>query len=64
MHGGRSSPERQPDDASNLATVTYPNGVQTGFTYDQLNRVSALAASSASAEVSGYTYPRGRDLPS
>ena len=41
-----------------MATVTYPNGVATQFSYDQLNRVSGLAASSQSAEVSGYTYHR------
>ena len=46
------------DDASNVATVTYPNGVTTQFTYDELNRVSALAASSSAAEVSGYTHQR------
>ena len=26
------------DSASNVATVTYPNGVQSTFTYDTLNR--------------------------
>jgi RHS repeat-associated protein len=37
-----------------VATVTYPNGVQSAFTYDSLNRVSAMATQS-----SGYTYQRG-----
>ncbi len=41
------------DDASNVATVTYPNGVQTAFTYDPLNRVSALAT-----QTTGYSYQR------
>jgi YD repeat-containing protein len=38
------------DPASNLATVTYPNGVQFTFTYDTLNRVTAL---------NGYSYQLG-----
>jgi len=42
------------DSASNVATVTYPNSVQSQFTYDTLNRVSELVSS-----VSGYTYLRG-----
>jgi len=42
------------DDASNVGTVTYPNGVQSTFAYDTLNRVSGL-----SSQVSGYTYQRG-----
>jgi RHS repeat-associated protein len=42
------------DNASNVATVTYPNGVQSTFTYDTLNRVSGLSSQPAS-----YTYQRG-----
>ncbi len=42
------------DSASNVGTVTYPNGVQSTFTYDTLNRVSDV-----SSQVSGYTYQRG-----
>lgn len=38
-------------DASNVATVTYPNGVQTVLQYDDLNRVTGLAAASGAAEV-------------
>jgi RHS repeat-associated protein len=41
------------DSASNLATVTYPNGIQATFTFDQLNRVSQLVT-----PVAGYTYQR------
>ena len=47
------------DPASNLATAAYPNGVQSIMTYDALNRITGLAASSSAAEVSGYTYQRG-----
>jgi YD repeat-containing protein len=36
------------EPASNLATATYPNGLQSAFTYDDLNRVTALNASKAS----------------
>ena len=39
------------DPASNLATVSYPNGVQSTFTYDDLDRLAALTAPQAS-----YTY--------
>jgi RHS repeat-associated protein len=37
-----------------VATVTYPNGVQSTFTYDTLNRVTGLSSQPAS-----YTYQRG-----
>ena len=36
-----------------MATVTYPNGVETSFTYDVLNRVAT-----SSSQVSGYTCQR------
>ncbi len=42
------------DNASNLGSVLYPNGVTTQFTYDTLNHVM-----SASSQVSSYTYQRG-----
>ena len=41
------------DPASNVATATYPNGLQSTFTYDQLNRLSQLVT-----PVSGYSYQR------
>jgi RHS repeat-associated protein len=41
------------DNASNVATVTYPNGVQSVLSYDDLNRVTGLATSST-----GYAYRR------
>jgi YD repeat-containing protein len=47
------------DGASNVGTVTYPNGVTAQYQYDALNRVTGLAASSSAAEVGGYTYQRG-----
>jgi len=40
-----------------VATATYPNGLQSTFTYDALNRLTAM-----STPVSGYNYqlgPRG-----
>jgi YD repeat-containing protein len=42
------------DSASNVATVTYPNGVVSTFSYDTLNRISGLSSSPAS-----YSYQRG-----
>ncbi|MGA3034996.1 MAG: hypothetical protein ABSD70_17050, partial [Terracidiphilus sp.] len=42
------------DPASNVATVTYPNGVRSTFTYDTLNHVTGLSSPSAS-----YAYQRG-----
>jgi RHS repeat-associated protein len=39
------------DPANNVATVTYPNTVQTVLTYDQLNRLKQLATSQT-----GYLY--------
>jgi YD repeat-containing protein len=42
------------DPANNLATATLPNGLQSVFAYDQLNRLTALAT-----PVSGYTYQLG-----
>jgi len=47
------------DPASNVATVSYANGVQSAVTYDALNRILGLAASSSAAEISGYAYQRG-----
>jgi len=44
------------DGASNVGTVTYPNGVTAQYQHDALNRVTSLAASSSAAEVGGYTY--------
>jgi len=42
------------DPASNLATANYPNGLQSTFSYDSLNRLTAMAT-----PVSAYTYQRG-----
>ncbi len=42
------------DPASNVATATYPNGLQSTFKYDLLNRLTAL-----STPVSSYTYLLG-----
>ena len=42
------------DTANNVGTVRYPNGVQSTFGYDALNRVTGLSASTGN-----YTYQRG-----
>ena len=39
------------DTASNVASVTYPNAVQYGFNYDELNRLKQIATSQT-----GYLY--------
>ncbi|HEY1646627.1 MAG TPA: RHS repeat-associated core domain-containing protein [Terracidiphilus sp.] len=41
------------DTANNVAMVLYPNGVQSTFAYDKLNRISGLSSQPAS-----YTYQR------
>jgi RHS repeat-associated protein len=42
------------DTASNLATATYPNGLQSTFGYDGLNRLTSLTT-----PISSYTYHLG-----
>ena len=42
------------DPASNVATVTAPNGLQTTLSYDPLNRITSL-----STPISSYTYTLG-----
>jgi RHS repeat-associated protein len=42
------------DAANNLATATYPNGLTSTFTFDSLNRLTAL-----STPVSSYSYQLG-----
>jgi RHS repeat-associated protein len=42
------------DSASNVATAAYPNGLQSSFTYDALNRLTAMNAGTAS-----YSYQLG-----
>ena len=42
------------DPASNVATVLYPNGLQSSFTYDPMNRLTAMNAGAAT-----YNYQLG-----
>src|SRR5208337_4375097 len=42
------------DPASNVATAAYPSGLQSTFTYDSLNRLTALSSATA-----GYSYQLG-----
>ena len=53
LPGGPNTTTYAYDPASNLATATYPNGLQATYSYDQLNRLSQ-----ASTPVSGYAYKR------
>jgi len=43
------------DNASNVATVAYPNGLTSTFTYDELNRVTNLAT----PPIANYSYTLG-----
>jgi YD repeat-containing protein len=43
------------DSASNLATVTYPNGLQSTFTYDPMNRLTELSM----PPIADYKYTLG-----
>jgi len=45
---GQNTTNVQLRPASNLATVTYPNGLESQFTYDTLNRITAMNAAKAS----------------
>ena len=42
------------DPAGNLATATYPNGLQSNFAYDRLNRLTSMTT-----PVSSYNYQLG-----
>ena len=53
--GGSNTTTYTYDSANNLATATYPNGVETTFTYDTLNRVTGLAS-----QLGNYTYALAR----
>jgi len=44
------------DATSNLANMTYPNGMETGYTYDNANRLVNLVNRQGASVVSGYTY--------
>jgi len=47
---GQNTTQYSYDPASNLATVSYPNGLTSNFTYDDLNRLKSL---------NGYQYQLG-----
>jgi len=55
LPAGRNTTSYTYDPASNLATVTYPNGLQSTFTYDNLDRVTAMNTTN-----SRYDYTLGR----
>jgi RHS repeat-associated protein len=58
------------DAASNLATASYPNGLQTSFAYDSQNRVTGVGSQlgnyayslGATGNRTGATEPSGRQL--
>ena len=46
------------DAVGNLSGYTYPNGVQTSYNYDGLNRLTQMGAAKSGA-LSGYAYTLG-----
>ena len=47
------------DPVGNLAGYAYPNGVQTSYSYDALNRLQVMGAAKAATPLSSYTYTLG-----
>lgn len=47
------------DDAGNLESYTYGNGVKSAYTYDSLNRLTDLNVSRAATALAGYSYTLG-----
>ncbi|MBV9926840.1 MAG: RHS repeat protein, partial [Acidobacteria bacterium] len=47
------------DDAGNLESYTYGNGVKHAYTYDSLNRLTDLAISKAALTLNRYSYTLG-----
>jgi len=47
------------DAAGNLDSYTYPNGVRTAHTYNQLNRLTNLSSAKETATLSSYAYTLG-----
>jgi len=47
------------DNASNLVTVAYPNGVTSTITYDELNRLTELSTSASGTQIADYKYTLG-----
>jgi len=47
------------DNASNVVTVAYPNGVTSTSTYDELNRITELSTSASGTQIADYKYTLG-----
>ena len=47
------------DNASNVVTVAYPNGVTSTITYDELNRITELSTSASGTQIADYKYTLG-----
>ncbi|RPI72511.1 MAG: hypothetical protein EHM38_01775, partial [Geobacteraceae bacterium] len=47
------------DDAGSLAGYVYPNGVETAYTYNALNRLTDMHVAKAGADVARYQYTLG-----
>jgi len=44
------------DNANRRTSMTYPNGVNTSYSYDNLNRLLNLSATKASTTITNFTY--------
>jgi RHS repeat-associated protein len=47
------------DNASNVVTVAYPNGLTSTLTYDELNRLTELSTSGPGSQIADYKYTLG-----
>ena len=56
---GNNTTNYTDDDASNVVTVAYPNGVTSTSTYDELNRLTQLTTSASGTQIANYKYTLG-----
>jgi YD repeat-containing protein len=47
------------DNAGNLSDYAYPNGIQTGFTYNTLNRLTNVQLAQGVTTLASYGYALG-----
>jgi RHS repeat-associated protein len=59
LPAGQNTTQYIYDPASNVATVTYPNGLSSTFTYDGLNRLTGLSTAKGATTIANYTYVPG-----
>src|SRR5262249_59378556 len=47
------------DPAGNLSGYVYPNGVQTSYSYNSLNRLTSMGSAKGATNLSSYAYTLG-----